>query len=76
MGFNKLFLPELNELETFLETHGPERFHERWCIPFMKRDAVLGPEASFDFIKQFLNREYNNSNSSYTGNLEADKYVK
>lgn len=72
MGFNKLFLPDLNVLETFLEDHGPERFHDRWVVPFQKRDAVMGPNDSFDFIKQFIDREYNDNKSGSKMDLAPD----
>jgi hypothetical protein len=61
MGFNKMFLPEVEDLKQFLAEHGEERFYERWVVTFMKRDAIIGPDASFEFIKQFLDREYNNN---------------
>ena len=35
----------------------------------MKADAVMGPPESMDFIKQFLNREYNYRT---TGQIEFD----
>ena len=60
MGFNKLFLPEAKELKEFLTTHGKERFHDRWVLPYKKRDAVIGPNDAFEFIKQFIDCEYNN----------------
>ncbi len=55
-----MYLPEVEELESFLERNGNERFHERWVIPFQKRDAVIGSDESFKFIKQFIESEYNN----------------
>lgn len=61
MGFNKMFLPEVEDLQKFLEKYGEERFYERWVLTYKKRDAVMGSIASFEFIKQFLDREYNNN---------------
>lgn len=61
MGFNKMFLPEVEDLKEFLEKYGEERFYERWVLTYKRRDAVMGPNASFEFIKQFLDREYNNN---------------
>jgi len=60
MGFNKMFLPEAKELKEFLTTYGKERFHDRWVLPFKKRDAIIGPSESIEFIKQFIESEYNN----------------
>lgn len=70
MGFNKMYLPEVEELESFLERNGNERFHERWVIPFKKRDAVIGSDESFKFIKQFIESEYNEHT---TANKKANK---
>ena len=60
MGFNKLFLPEAKELKEFLTEHGKQGFHDRWVLPFKKRDAIIGPSESIEFIKQFIDCEYNN----------------
>ena len=60
MGFNKMYLPEEQELKDFLTTYGKEGFHNRWVIPFKKRDAIIGPSESIEFIKQFIESEYNN----------------
>jgi|TARA_B110000914_G_C15482754_1_gene456524 hypothetical protein len=60
MGFNKMYLPEEQELKEFLTKYGKESFHERWVIPFKKRDAIIGPSESIEFIKQFIESEYNN----------------
>mgnify|MGYP006088526211 CR=1 FL=1 len=54
-----MYLPELVELESFLTERGNDQFYDRWCIPFMKRDAIIGPEGSIEFIKQFIESEYN-----------------
>lgn len=64
MGFNKMFLPEVEDLKQFLAEHGKERFHDRWILPYKKRDAVMGSDASFEFIKQFIDCEYNNNRPS------------
>lgn len=61
MGFNKMYLPEVEELKKFLLENGNQRFIERWCVPYQRRDAIIGPEASIDFIKQFIKQEYNDS---------------
>jgi hypothetical protein len=64
MGFNKMYLPEEQELKDFLTQHGKESFHNRWVIPFQKRDAIIGPSESIEFIKQFIESEYNNKPGS------------
>ena len=64
MGFNKMYLPEVVELENFLIKHGNDSFYSRWCMPFMRRDAVIGPSESIEYIKQFIESEYNDSRPS------------
>ena len=59
MGFNKLHLPDLEYLKESLKTKGNEEFTEFWKARYFKADAIMGPPESMDFIKQFLNREYN-----------------
>jgi len=69
MGFNKLFLPELAQLKTQLKEEGVDQFTEHWKRRYAKTDAIMGPIGSDEFIKQFLNREYNYRT---TGQLEFD----
>ena len=69
MGFNKLFLPELVELKKQLKEQGVEQSTNHWKSRYEKTDAIMGPVGSDDFIKQFLNREYNYRK---TGQLEFD----
>tara|TARA_B100000282_G_scaffold214257_1_gene158437 strand:+ start:153 stop:380 length:228 start_codon:yes stop_codon:yes gene_type:complete len=69
MGFNKLHLPDLNYLKDSLREKGNEEFTEFWKKRFMKADAIIGNPDSHDFIKQFLNREYNYRT---TGQIEFD----
>tara|TARA_B110001450_G_scaffold153007_1_gene142778 strand:+ start:1716 stop:1946 length:231 start_codon:yes stop_codon:yes gene_type:complete len=59
MGFNKLMLPDVDYLKESLKEKGNEEFFDFWKRRFWKADAIMGPPASHDFIKQFLNREYN-----------------
>jgi hypothetical protein len=61
MGFNKLFIPELAVLKKDLMERGNEEFGKTWINRYMKADAVIGPVDSMDFIKQFINMEYNDS---------------
>lgn len=63
MGFNKLILPEVSELRDYLKKHGNQEFARRWAHLYEKRDAVIGPTDSHDFIKQFLKQTYNASRS-------------
>ena len=65
MGFNKLWLPEPEDLKQQLRDYGNVEFVKR----YMKADAVCGPTESFDIIKQILDREYNYRN---TGQLSID----
>ena len=67
MGFNKLYIPELESLKQSLREKGNEEFTEFWKSRYMKADAIVGPPESMDLIKQFLNREYNYRT---TGQLE------
>lgn len=60
MGFNKLFLPEIGSLKEQLKTKGNEEFARFWERRYIKADALIGSTESMDFIKQFLNSEYNN----------------
>ena len=69
MGFNKLRLPDLEYLKQSLRDKGNEEFTEFWKSRYFKADAIMGPCDSMDFIKQFLNREYNYRT---TGQLELD----
>jgi hypothetical protein len=59
MGFNKLMLPDVDYLKESLKEKGNEEFFDFWKRRFWKADAIMGPPDSHDFIKQFLNREYN-----------------
>lgn len=69
MGFNKLWLPEPEDLKQQLRDYGNVEFVKRWEKRYMKADAVCGPTESFDIIKQILDREYNYRN---TGQLSID----
>jgi hypothetical protein len=58
MGFNKLFIPEINSLKEELMTKGNEQFFKDWSRRYVKADAIIGSEESIEFIKQFIVREY------------------
>jgi len=68
-----MYLPEVEELKQFLIEHGNQGFIERWCVPFLKRDAIIGPEKSIDFIKQFIKQEYNDSRTVKTNLPDSAK---
>jgi hypothetical protein len=61
MGFNKLFLPEVEALKEQLETLGEDRFGEHWLNRMIKSDAVMGPSDSHAYIKPFTDSAYNKS---------------
>lgn len=58
MGFNKLLLPEIGKLKEQLLREGNEAFIQYWVKRYAKSDAVIGPVDSMEFIKQFIEREY------------------
>lgn len=73
MGFNKMYLPEVKELKEYLLKHGNQEFIRRWVDVYQRRDAVIGPSESVDFIKQFINQTYNDSRS---GNVDISDSAK
>lgn len=64
MGFNKLFIPEIDDLKEQLKRKGNEEFTRFWERRYFKADALIGPAESMDFLKQFLDREYNYRNNN------------
>ncbi len=58
MGFNKLMLPDLDRLKEQLLKDGNEEFAKHWVRRYAKSDAIIGPEDSSEFIKQFIEKEY------------------
>lgn len=58
MGFNKLYLPELDWLKQQLLEMGNEAFIQHWVRRYAKSDAIIGPVDSSEFIKQFIEKEY------------------
>lgn len=53
MGFNKKYLPELDELVDFLHTNGSYAFYNRFV---KKVDAFIGPSGSVEFIDKFMEK--------------------
>ena len=63
MGFNKLFLPEIDYLKKQLDDIGEIEFGKYWLNRFQKSDAILGSVESDKFIKPFADFAYNRSNN-------------
>ena len=61
MGFNKLFLPDVERLNGHLADLGEEEFGKHWLRRLQKADAILGSVESDKFLKPFTDRAYNNS---------------
>ena len=58
MGFNKLYLPEIDKLKKQLLSLGNDNFVEHWVNRYTKADAIIGSTDSESFIKQFIEQEY------------------
>jgi hypothetical protein len=54
MGFNKLYLPEITDLQKSLDKDGKENFEGFWVRRYLKADAVIGSSESMDFIEQLM----------------------
>lgn len=50
MSINKIYLPEVELLKSFLQEHGKEKFFNRFI---RKREAFIGSSESFKFIEEF-----------------------
>lgn len=57
MGFNKLYVPGVEELQEELLRKGNKQFYKDWVRRYVKADSVMGSSESIDFIKQFLIHE-------------------
>ena len=57
MGFNKLYLPEVTELQESLDKNGENDFVTIWVRRYLKADAIFGSTESVNFIKQFMIKE-------------------
>ena len=66
MGFNKLILPDLQDLKAQLLKEGNETFIKYWVKRLANTDAIMGPVDSMEFIKQFVENEYENSETQTT----------
>lgn len=61
MGFNKLWLPEIERLELQLKEIGEIEFGKHWLRRFQKSDATIGSNESHAFIKPFTDLAYKES---------------
>lgn len=68
MGFNKLFLPEVENLKRQLNEIGEEEFGKYWLRRLQKSDAIIGSSESDAFIKPFTDVAYNNSKPIFVKN--------
>ena len=50
MGFNKLFLPDVDSLKESLLSMGNEEFSKHWIRRYNKADAIIWPEESLSLI--------------------------
>jgi hypothetical protein len=66
MGFNKLILPEVQNLKKQLLKDGNEEFIQYWVRRLAKSDAVMGSVESMEFIKQFVEKEYESGETQNT----------
>lgn len=64
MGFNKMYLPELAILKKDLTEKGYDVFMETWVKRFLKADAIMGSVESLRFLEQFINNEYNGTETN------------
>jgi hypothetical protein len=68
MGFNKLFLPEIDYLQKQLDDIGEIEFGKYWLRRFQKSDATIGSTESYGFIKPFADFAYNESKLIFVKN--------
>lgn len=68
MGFNKLMIPSVEELEKRITEVGEQEFGIYWHKRLMKADALMGDSAAVDIIKQFAEKAYN-----VQKNIQEDK---
>ena len=59
MGFNKCYLPSLQEMEQLLEKLGEEKFIKR----FHKYDAYIGSEESMNLLQSITDHQTSHSRS-------------
>jgi len=59
MGFNKLWVPAIKDLEESKNKMGEHEFGMHWHRRLMKTDAIIGDSSAIDMIKQFAEKAYN-----------------
>jgi hypothetical protein len=59
MGFNKLWVPAIEDLEKSKRKMGEHEFGMYWHKRLMKTDAIIGDSSSVEMIKQFAEKAYN-----------------
>lgn len=59
MGFNKLIVPTIENLEESKRKMGEHEFGMHWHKRLMKTDAIIGEHSSIEMIKQFAEKAYN-----------------
>ena len=53
MSFNKLFVPDLDKLQEFLQQKGSVAFYSRFI---RKTDAFIGPSDAVEFLNKFTEK--------------------
>lgn len=61
MSINKIYLPELEVLESYLKDNGSNEFYNRYL---RNKDAVIGPNDSHAFCKEFY-KFYNSTDIEF-----------
>jgi hypothetical protein len=64
MSFNKLFLPEVEDLKLQLLSLGNEEFAKHWVDRLKGHEMVSGSAESTQFIAQFIYQEYESMDPS------------
>lgn len=59
MGFNKVFIPNMEKLKMDLHEMGFINFSEHWRIKLSKADVLFGGEKEINMVKQFAKKTYN-----------------
>lgn len=66
MGFNKWYVPELEQVQEMYKEQGHANF-----VKFLgRRDAYIGPPESIDFINQIIKKEQEKCTTSQKSNLK------
>lgn len=60
MSINKLYLPEVEVLVSYLNENGIEGFYNRYA---RKHDVMVGPTESVEFVRNFIEEYTNNEDA-------------